>query len=319
MLRKLPAFDGRRFAPPGVGGNNNIVFAEESDFVRLLFPKVLFPGGARCVPAPCPAPRAGMSTRRARAAARRPDGRAVDELRTVALTRAYTCHAEGSVLVEFGRTRVLCTASLQDGVPGFLRGQGRGWLTAEYGMLPRSTVTRVRRESAGAARPGRSVEIQRLIGRALRSAVDLKKLGESTLILDCDVLQADGGTRTAAITGACVALADALRARQGGGGAPALLRNLVAAVSVGLCQGRAVLDMDYAEDQQADTDMNVVMNSEGRYIELQASAEGRSFTAQELHEMLDLAQHGLRALLARQQEVLGADSPAMSDASGAGQ
>lgn len=252
-----------------------------------------------------------MSARSSRAAPQRPDGRAVNELRPVTLTRAYTCHAEGSVLVEFGRTRVLCTASLQDGVPGFLRGQGRGWLTAEYGMLPRSTVTRVRREAAGAARPGRSVEIQRLIGRALRPAVDLKKLGESTLILDCDVLQADGGTRTAAITGACVALADALRTHQGADGAPLRLRCLVAAVSVGICRGRAVLDMDYIEDQQADTDMNVVMNSEGRYIELQASAEGRSFTDQELGTMLDLAQQGLRMLLARQQEVLGADAPAM--------
>lgn len=237
--------------------------------------------------------------------AKRPSGRAPDELRDINITRAYTCHAEGSVLVEFGATRVLCNATLQAGVPRFLKGQGQGWLTAEYAMLPRSTPTRMRREVAAGRQSGRTMEIQRLIGRSLRATVELKKLGEFTLILDCDVIQADGGTRTASITGACVALVDALRHHQYNGILQAdPLLGLVASVSVGLCNGVPVLDLDYAEDSNAETDMNVVMNANGEYIEVQGTAEHRPYTPSELEQMLALAQVGIRQLLARQEAAL---------------
>ena len=231
----------------------------------------------------------------------RPSGRAPDELRKLSFARAYTRHAEGSVLVGFGDTRVLCTASVEDGVPPFLRGQGQGWVTAEYGMLPRATHTRSAREAARGKQSGRTQEIQRLIGRSLRAVVDLKALGERTLQLDCDVLQADGGTRTAAITGGFVALADAvdvlLRRRSI---AQNPLHGQVAAVSVGIYRGTAVLDLDYAEDSNAETDMNVVMNSGGGFIEVQGTAEGHAFRRHELDQLLDLATQGIARLHAAQ-------------------
>lgn len=228
----------------------------------------------------------------------RPSGRRPEQLRPVKIARNYTRHAEGSVLVEFGDTRVICTASAEAGVPRFLRGSGQGWVTAEYGMLPRSTGERMGREAARGKQSGRTREIQRLIGRSLRAAVDLKALGENTITIDCDVIQADGGTRTAAITGACVALADAIRYLQEQKkvkGEPLLHR--VASVSVGICQGRPVLDLDYAEDSTAETDMNVVMNSEGGFVEVQGTAEGAPFSAQELSEMLALAKKGIAELI----------------------
>ena len=235
----------------------------------------------------------------------RPSGRAPDELRPVRLARHYTRHAEGSVLVEFGDTRVLCTASVEDGVPAFLRGSGKGWITAEYGMLPRSTHTRTAREAARGKQTGRTQEIQRLIGRALRAVTDLAALGERTITLDCDVLQADGGTRTAAITGGYVALVDAVEALVKRGALAANpIHAQVAAVSVGICKGMPVLDLDYAEDAEAETDMNVVMNNGGAFIEVQGTAEGHAFRRHELDELLNLAAQGIGQLLALQLEAL---------------
>jgi ribonuclease PH len=227
----------------------------------------------------------------------RPSGRAPDQLRAVRFTRAFTRHAEGSVLVEFGDTRVLCTASIEESVPPFLRGKGQGWVTAEYGMLPRATHTRSPREAAKGKQTGRTQEIQRLIGRSLRAVVDLAGLGERTITLDCDVLQADGGTRTAAITGGYVALADACdRLVKRGAFAVPPLHGQVAAISVGVVGGVPVIDLDYAEDSQAETDMNVVMNNGGGFIEIQGTAEGHAFRRHELDEMLNLAASGLGQL-----------------------
>jgi len=233
----------------------------------------------------------------------RPSGRAPDELRAVRFTRQFTRHAEGSVLVEFGNTRVLCTASVEEGVPGFLRGKNQGWVTAEYGMLPRATHTRSPREAAKGKQSGRTQEIQRLIGRSLRAITDLTALGERTVTLDCDVLQADGGTRTAAITGAYVALADAcdaLVARRLLAVPP--LHGQVAAISVGICNGIPVLDLDYAEDSGAETDMNVVMNNGGGFIEVQGTAEGHAFRRHELDALLNLAASGIARLFELQAE-----------------
>ena len=229
----------------------------------------------------------------------RPSGRTPNELRPVALRRGFTKHAAGSVLVEFGDTKVVCTASVENGVPSFLRGQGRGWVTAEYGMLPASTHTRSDREATRGKQGGRSVEIQRLIGRSLRAAVDTKRLGERTVKIDCDVLQADGGTRTASITGACVALADAL-----GKVAPAALVGLVASVSVGIYRGCCVLDLDYAEDSRAETDMNVVMMDGRGFIEVQGTAENGAFGRGQLDELLGLAEAGIRTLFEAQRQAL---------------
>lgn len=227
----------------------------------------------------------------------RPSGRRVDQLRAVKITRDYTRHAEGSVLIEFGDTKVLCTASIEKGVPRFLRGQNRGWLTAEYGMLPRSTNTRMAREAARGKQGGRTVEIQRLIGRSLRAGLDLSKLGEYTVLIDCDVLQADGGTRCASISGASVALADAIgKMRDKKQLKTDPLTGLVAAVSVGVYQDEPVLDLDYAEDSVADTDMNIVMLEEQGFIEVQGSAEGAPFGDAHLHSMLELAKRGLADL-----------------------
>ncbi|MDG1770708.1 MAG: ribonuclease PH [Luminiphilus sp.] len=235
----------------------------------------------------------------------RPSGRALDELRAITFERNFTCHAEGSVLVSFGQTRVLCTASLTPGVPGFLRGKGQGWLTAEYGMLPRSTGSRMSREASRGKQSGRTVEIQRLIGRSLRAAIDLSALGENTLTLDCDVIQADGGTRTASISGACVAVVDALNTLQR---KQALqsdpLKFLIGAVSVGVWKGQAVLDLDYAEDSTADTDMNVVVAEGGGLIEVQGTAEGAAFERAELNNMLDLAVAGGQIIINKQREAL---------------
>jgi len=236
----------------------------------------------------------------------RQSGRAPDALRDVRFTRGFTAHAEGSVLVEFGGTRVLCTASVENGVPAFLRNSGQGWVTAEYGMLPRATHTRSAREAARGRQTGRTQEIQRLIGRSLRACIDLRALGERTITIDCDVLQADGGTRTAAITGGYVALADAIdalvRRRQL---ASSPIHGQVAAVSVGIVRGVAVLDLDYAEDSEAETDMNVVMNSGGGFIEVQGTAEGHAFRREELDALLDLAAAGIGRLCALQLEALG--------------
>jgi ribonuclease PH len=233
----------------------------------------------------------------------RPSGRQPDQMREVRIERGYTKHAEGSVLVAFGDTRVLCTASIEERVPTFLRGKGEGWVTAEYGMLPRSTHSRMGREAAQGRQGGRTLEIQRLIGRSLRACVDRGALGERTITLDCDVLQADGGTRTAAITGAYVALVDACRTLK-------LPRSpvlgAVAAVSVGLYRGVPVLDLDYAEDSDCDTDMNVVMNDGGGFIEVQGTAEGHAFRRAEMDAMLALAEKGIAELVAAQRAVLGA-------------
>jgi ribonuclease PH len=227
-------------------------------------------------------------------------------LREVSISRHYTRHAEGSVLVAFGDTRVLCTASIDDKVPPFLRGQGRGWLTAEYGMLPRSTHTRMDREAAKGKQSGRTQEIQRLIGRSLRAAFDLEAFGERTLQLDCDVIQADGGTRTAAITGAMVAAYDAFTTLVQRDAIPAIpLKHFVAAISVGVYQGVPVLDLDYIEDSGCDTDMNVVMNDAGHYIELQGTAEGDAFDRATMNQLMDLAESGIQTLIARQKTALG--------------
>jgi ribonuclease PH len=237
----------------------------------------------------------------------RTSGRRPDELRPLAITRGFTRHAEGSVLIEMGDTHVLCTASVEEGVPSFLKGKGQGWLTAEYGMLPRATNTRMRREAAEGRQSGRTQEIQRLIGRSLRAVTDLAALGERTLKIDCDVLQADGGTRCASITGACVAAADAFawcRARGLITGNP--LREFVAAVSVGVVDGRPLLDLDYGEDSGCDTDMNVVMTAGGGFVELQGTAEGAPFTRAEMEALVGLAEGGIRDLVARQQAALAA-------------
>jgi ribonuclease PH len=235
----------------------------------------------------------------------RPSGRAPDQLREVSIQRHYTRHAEGSVLVCFGDTKVLCNASVEEKVPGFLRGKGEGWVTAEYGMLPRATNSRTQREAAAGKQGGRTLEIQRLIGRALRAVVDRAALGERSITLDCDVLQADGGTRTAAITGAYVALVDAVRSLQKRG---AIKRDpiygQVAAVSVGIWQQLPVLDLDYAEDSACETDMNVVMNDGQGFIELQGTAEGHAFRRDELDKLLALAQNGIGTLLQLQREAL---------------
>ncbi|MDR2091870.1 MAG: ribonuclease PH [Azoarcus sp.] len=235
----------------------------------------------------------------------RPSRRSPDELRPVRLTRAHTRHAEGSVLVEFGDTRVLVTASVEETVPAFLKGRGKGWITAEYGMLPRATHTRSAREAAKGKQSGRTQEIQRLVGRSLRAAVDLAALGERQIIIDCDVLQADGGTRTAAITGACVALHDALTwLKDKGKLSVHPQRELVAAVSAGIYQGVPVLDLDYAEDSACDTDMNVVMTSSGGIVEVQGTAEGQPFSRAELAALIDLAGTGIEQLFACQRAVL---------------
>ncbi|NKI69119.1 ribonuclease PH [Collimonas pratensis] len=236
----------------------------------------------------------------------RPSGRAADALRTVRLTRNYTKHAEGSVLVEFGDTKVICTASLEEKVPGFLKGKGQGWLTAEYGMLPRSTNTRMDREAARGKQSGRTQEIQRLIGRSLRAAFDLQAFGERTLHLDCDVIQADGGTRTAAITGAMVAAYDAFTQLLESKAIAAIpLKHFVAAISVGVYQGTPVLDLDYVEDSGCDTDMNVVMTDTGHFIEVQGTAEGVAFDRPTLNSLLDLAQGGIGELIQLQKQALG--------------
>ena len=235
----------------------------------------------------------------------RATNRAADALRVIQITRPYTQHAEGSVLIAFGNTQVICTASVLPGVPKFLKGSGQGWITAEYGMLPRATHTRCDREASRGKQTGRSLEIQRLIGRVLRVSVDLKQLGENTIILDCDVIQADGGTRTAAITGASMALFDALAVMKK---KAALkqdpLRFLVAAISVGIYQGQPILDLDYAEDSKADTDMNVVMTEQGGIIEVQATAEQKALSKQQLDQLLVLAESGIQCLFKKQREAL---------------
>lgn len=235
----------------------------------------------------------------------RPSGRAADALRPIRLTRHYTKHAEGSVLVEFGDTQVLCTASVADKVPGFLRNTNKGWVTAEYGMLPRSTSQRMDREAARGKQGGRTQEIQRLIGRSLRAALDLHALGEISIVVDCDVLQADGGTRTAAITGGFVALVDAINSlRRAGKIKTNPLHGMVASVSVGIVGGVPVLDLDYAEDSSAETDMNVVMNEGGGFIEIQGTAEGHAFRMGELQTMLELASTGIQQLIIAQKTAL---------------
>ena len=236
----------------------------------------------------------------------RAGGRAADQLRQLRITRHYTKHAEGSVLIECGDTRVLCTASLQDKVPSFLKGQGQGWLTAEYGMLPRSTHSRMDREAAKGKQSGRTQEIQRLIGRSLRAAFDLRAFGERTLQLDCDVLQADGGTRTASITGAMVAAYDAFAKLVDSGAIAAVpVRHFVAAVSVGIYRGQPLLDLDYVEDSGCDTDMNVVMTEAGQFIEVQGTAEGEAFDRRAMNSLLDLAESGIAELVRQQQRALG--------------
>lgn len=235
----------------------------------------------------------------------RPSNRKPDEMRTVRITRNYTKHAEGSVLIEFGDTKVICTASVEERVPGFLRGKGQGWVTAEYGMLPRSTGSRMRREASSGKQGGRTMEIQRLIGRALRAGIDLEVLGENTISLDCDVIQADGGTRTASITGAWVALNDAIQHlldKKAIDKNP--LHHQIASVSVGIYNGTPVLDLDYAEDSNAETDMNVVMNSDNGFIEVQGTAEGHPYSRDELNSMLALSEKGITELFSVQQAAI---------------
>ncbi len=233
----------------------------------------------------------------------RPDGRAWDQLRPISVTRDFLTHPEGSVLVEFGATKVICTATVEDKVPPFLKGQGLGWVTAEYAMLPRSTNTRTQRENRGPG--GRSQEIQRLVGRALRAVVERSKLGERTVWIDCDVIQADGGTRTAAITGGFIALADAV-GRIPGSPAAAAIRDCVAAISVGLVKGEPALDLNYAEDSTADVDMNVVMTGAGAFVEVQGTAEGAPFQRDRLDQLLLVAESGIRRLVSLQRRALGA-------------
>jgi ribonuclease PH len=236
----------------------------------------------------------------------RPSGRSPDQLRSIRITRNYTKHAEGSVLIEFGDTRVICNVSVDEKVPHFLKGKGQGWVTAEYGMLPRSTGSRMQREAAAGRQGGRTQEIQRLIGRSLRAAMDLKALGERTFTIDCDVIQADGGTRTASITGGCVALVDAIEhVRKRGLIAGKPLRHLVASVSCGVYRGTPVLDLDYAEDSNAETDMNFVMNDAGGFIEIQGTAEAEPFTREQMSSMTTLAETGIRELIAQQKLALG--------------
>jgi ribonuclease PH len=235
----------------------------------------------------------------------RPSGRKPEEMRKIGLVRGFTKHAEGSVLVSFGDTRVLCTASVEEKVPGFLRGKGQGWVTAEYGMLPRATHTRSDREAARGKQSGRTQEIQRLIGRSLRAVMDMQKLGERTITLDCDVLQADGGTRTAAITGAYLALCEALSGLlKQGLISESPLKDSVAAVSVGVYQGQAVLDLDYAEDSSADTDLNLVMTGSGGFVEIQGTAEGEPFTGAQLEQLLALGRRGCERLSEAQRQAL---------------
>ena len=235
----------------------------------------------------------------------RPSKRAPDEMRQITITRNYTKHAEGSVLVEFGDTKVICTASVENRVPGFLRGQGQGWITAEYGMLPRATGNRMRREASTGKQGGRTMEIQRLIGRSLRAAINLKALGENTISLDCDVIQADGGTRTASITGAWVALHDAVQHLMAKGLVKKdPLHHQIGSVSVGIFNGTAVLDLDYAEDSNAETDMNVVMNNSNGFIEVQGTAEGHAYNREELNAMLELAEKGIKELFEAQNAAL---------------
>lgn len=231
----------------------------------------------------------------------RPGNREKDELREIKITRHYTKYAEGSVLIEFGHTKVICTASIEPGVPAFLRGTGTGWITAEYGMLPRSTDSRMDREAARGKQSGRTIEIQRLIGRSLRAAVDLQKMGERTTRIDCDVVQADGGTRTASITGGCVALVDALNTIKKGVNP---FQQLVASVSVGIYKGHPILDLEYEEDANADTDMNVVMTEDGKFIEIQGTAEKEAFSREEFDAMLTLSQRGIQQLFRIQKAVL---------------
>jgi len=238
----------------------------------------------------------------------RPSHRQPDEMRKVNITRNYTKHAEGSVLIEFGDTRVICTASVEERVPGFLRGKGQGWVTAEYGMLPRSTGSRMRREASSGKQGGRTMEIQRLIGRSLRAAMDLDALGENTISLDCDVIQADGGTRTASITGAWLALHDAVqylldkkRLKK------SPLHHQIASVSVGVYEGAPILDLDYAEDSNAETDMNVVMNNDNGFIEVQGTAEGHPYSKDELNTMLALAEKGINELIALQKAAIAGE------------
>ncbi|MGD8843172.1 MAG: ribonuclease PH [Gammaproteobacteria bacterium] len=239
----------------------------------------------------------------------RPSNRAPDQMRSARLTCNYTMHAEGSVLVEFGNTKVLCNASVDDKVPPFLRGKGQGWVTAEYGMLPRSTTERMGREAARGKQGGRTMEIQRLIGRSLRAVVDMAKLGERTITIDCDVLQADGGTRTASITGGFVALAEAIRKLQADGTLKQNpLTGSVASVSVGIYRGTPILDLDYAEDSNAETDMNVVMTDGGLFIEVQGTAEGHPFSDEEMQQMLALARMGIAELTERQKAALEASA-----------
>ncbi|MFQ6023163.1 MAG: ribonuclease PH [Acidiferrobacterales bacterium] len=236
----------------------------------------------------------------------RPSGRRHDQLREIRITRGYTRHAEGSVLIEFGDTRAVCTVSVEDRVPNFLKGTGRGWITAEYGMLPRSTSERMPREAARGRQGGRTMEIQRLIGRALRAAVDLHLLGERTFTVDCDVIQADGGTRTASVTGGCVALVDAINSlREEGLMEADPFRHLVASVSTGIYNGEAILDLDYAEDSNAETDMNFVMEDNGRFIEIQGTAEGTAFSIEQMLAMTELAQSGINELFQHQRQALG--------------
>ncbi len=236
----------------------------------------------------------------------RPSGRRPDEMRPVSFERNFTCHAEGSVLVSFGNTKVLCTASVETQIPRWLKGKGQGWVTAEYGMLPRATGTRTGREAARGKQSGRTMEIQRLIGRSLRAAIDLEALGERQITLDCDVIQADGGTRTASISGAFVALSDAIdRLLDEGALEKNPLHGHVASVSVGIYDGVAVLDLDYDEDSAAETDMNVVMNDAGHFIEVQGTAEGHAFRRDEMDAMLDYAEQGIRQIIEAQREALG--------------
>lgn len=240
----------------------------------------------------------------------RPSGRMTGEMRSVSITPSFTMHAEGSVLICFGHTKVICTASVEEKVPPFLRGKGQGWVTAEYGMLPRSTSTRMDREAARGKQQGRTQEIQRLIGRSLRAAVDLTKLGERTITIDCDVIQADGGTRTAAITGGFVALSLAVQSLVASGAlSSSPVVHQVASVSVGIVNGQSVLDLDYAEDSTAQTDMNVVMVDDGRFIEVQGTAEDAPYTMQELQAMLALAQQGIHELFVLQRQVLAQGQP----------
>lgn len=235
----------------------------------------------------------------------RPSNRETNQPRIIKITRDYTQHAEGSVLIEFGNTRVLCNASVQESVPRFLKGKNQGWITAEYGMLPRATHDRSDREAAKGKQNGRTLEIQRLIGRSLRMCVDLKAIGERTITLDCDVIQADGGTRTAAITGACIALYDALSQLVSNNQLKQMPKfQFIAAISVGIYRGNPVLDLDYSEDVLAETDMNIIMNDSGQLIEVQGTAEEKSFSRDELNQLLDLAETGIQTLITHQKEAL---------------